>query len=126
MCVHQRFLLTKFLCIRITSSDELIKPSQLLHMATGFLCLDLLFPNILLFFGQFQTLSLLLSIILRAMLSTRRPHFDSEEGYDGRSRTWEPLLNPQSTQPSVSTKGDGRGTHSDIWSSRIREKVSCF
>ncbi|KAG2719415.1 hypothetical protein I3843_03G256000 [Carya illinoinensis] len=69
-----------------------------------------------------QTLSLLLSIILRAMLSTRRPHFDSEEGYDGRSRTWEPLLNPQSTQPSVSTKGDGRGTHSDIWSSRIREK----
>lgn len=84
------------------------------------------FPNILLLFIQFQALSLLLSIILRAMLSTRRPDFDSEDAYDGRGRTWEPLLNPQSTPPSVSTKGDGRGTHSDLWSLRIREKVSCF
>ncbi|KAK9993236.1 hypothetical protein SO802_022939 [Lithocarpus litseifolius] len=69
-----------------------------------------------------QALSLLLSIVLRAMVSTRRTDFDSEDGYDGRGRKWEPLLNPQSSQPSGSTKGDGRGTQSDIWSTRIREK----
>ena len=58
------------------------------------------------------------------MVSTQRIDFDSEDGYDGRSRTWEPLLNSQSSQPSGTTKGDGRGTQSDIWSTRIREKVS--
>lgn len=69
-----------------------------------------------------QALSVLLSIILRAMVSTRRTDIEYEGDYDGRGRTWEPLLNPQSSQPSGSTKTDGRGTHSDIWSIRIREK----
>jgi hypothetical protein len=69
-----------------------------------------------------QALSLLLSVVLRAMVSTRRTNFDSEDDCEGRGRTWEPLLNPQSSQPSASTKGDGRGSQSDIWSSRIREK----
>jgi len=57
------------------------------------------------------------------MVSTQRTDFDSEDGYDGRGRTWEPLLNSQSSQLSGSTKGDGRGTQSDMWSTRIREKV---
>lgn len=60
------------------------------------------------------------------MVSTRRTNFDSEDDCEGRGRTWEPLLNPQSSQPSASTKGDGRGSQSDIWSSRIREKVFFF
>ncbi|PRQ25616.1 hypothetical protein RchiOBHm_Chr6g0285581 [Rosa chinensis] len=69
-----------------------------------------------------QALSLLLAIILRGMISTHKPDYDVEDEYDARSRTWEPLLNQQSSQASGSTKGDGRGTHSDIWSSRIRDK----
>ncbi|XP_065875398.1 tetraspanin-20-like isoform X2 [Euphorbia lathyris] len=63
-----------------------------------------------------QALSILLAIILRAMVSTQRTDSEFEDDYEnGRGRTWEPLLN-QSGQPS------GSGTHSDIWSSRIREK----
>ncbi|XP_024018428.1 tetraspanin-18 [Morus notabilis] len=72
-----------------------------------------------------QALSLLLAIILRAMVSTvssQRVDDDLEDDYNGRGRTWEPLLNPQSSQGSGSTRGDGRGNHSDIWSSRIRDK----
>ncbi|KAL5859951.1 hypothetical protein ACOSQ4_001247 [Xanthoceras sorbifolium] len=62
-----------------------------------------------------QALSLLLAIVLRAMVSTRRTDLDGEDDYEiGRGRR-EPLLNPQSNQTSGST-------HSDIWSSRIREK----
>ncbi|KAJ4728377.1 putative Tetraspanin family protein [Melia azedarach] len=63
-----------------------------------------------------QALSLLLAIILRAMVSTQRTNFDEEDNYENaRGRTWEPLLNQQQSQTSGST-------HSDIWSSRIREK----
>ena len=70
-----------------------------------------------------QALSLLLSVTLRGMLSTRKPDYDVEDDSDARARTREPLLNQKLNQASGSTKGDGRGTHSDIWSSRIREKV---
>ena len=61
------------------------------------------------------------------MVSARRRDIDNEDDYDYesiRGRTWEPLLNPQSIQTSTSAEGDGRGTHSDIRGSRIREKVS--
>lgn len=78
------------------------------------------------FFLQCQALSLLLAMILRCMVSTRKADYDVEDEYDARSRTREPLLNQQSSQASGSTKGDGRGTHSDIWSSRIRDKVFCW
>lgn len=78
------------------------------------------------FLSQLQALSLLLSIVLRAMVSTRRADYDGEDDYDGRARIREPLLNPQLSQASGSTKGDGRGIHSDIWSSRIRDKVFCL
>ncbi|KAF7818500.1 tetraspanin-18-like isoform X1 [Senna tora] len=69
-----------------------------------------------------QALSLLLALNLRATVSTRRTDSDDEDEYDFRSRTRDPLLNHQSGQSSGSTKGDNRGTLSDIWSSRIREK----
>ncbi|TKY52808.1 Tetraspanin-18 protein [Spatholobus suberectus] len=69
-----------------------------------------------------QALSLLLALILRATVSSRREGFDYEDEYDVRGINWEPLLNPQSGQPSGSSKGDNRGSHSDIWSSRMREK----
>ncbi|XWS76153.1 hypothetical protein CRYUN_Cryun01aG0152000 [Craigia yunnanensis] len=69
-----------------------------------------------------KALSLLVAIILRAMVSARRD-VDNKDDYENiRGRTWEPLLNPQSSHTSTSAKGDGRGTHSDIWGSRIREK----
>lgn len=69
-----------------------------------------------------QAVSLLLALILRATVSSRRADFDYEDEYDVRARSWEPLLNPQSGQPSGSSKVDNRGNHSDIWSSRMREK----
>lgn len=72
---------------------------------------------------QPQALALLLALILRATVSTRATDFDYEDECDARGRSWEPLLNPQSGQPSGSGKVDNRGNHSDIWSSRMREKV---
>lgn len=62
-----------------------------------------------------QALSLLLSMVLRAMVSTRRTDFEGEDDYEIARGRREPLLNSQSNQTSGST-------HSDIWSSRIREK----
>uniref|UniRef100_A0A803PGD0 Uncharacterized protein n=1 Tax=Cannabis sativa TaxID=3483 RepID=A0A803PGD0_CANSA len=69
-----------------------------------------------------QALSLLLAIILRAMVSTRKADDDLEDDYDVRGRTREPLLNSQSRQASGSSKVDGRGSHSDTWSLRMRDK----
>ncbi|KAK7279468.1 hypothetical protein RJT34_24521 [Clitoria ternatea] len=70
-----------------------------------------------------QALSLLLALILRATVSARRADVDYGDEYDARGRSWEPLLNPQSGQPSAAaSKADTRGNHSDIWSSRMREK----
>lgn len=75
-------------------------------------------------FFQPQALSLLVALILRATVSTRRADFDDEEEYDVRGRSREPLLNHQSGQTSGISKGDIRGNLSDVWSSRMREKVS--
>ncbi|OMO97834.1 Tetraspanin/Peripherin, partial [Corchorus capsularis] len=66
-----------------------------------------------------QALALLVAIILRAMVSSGRRHVDNEDDYENLRG---PLLNSQSGNSSTSAKGDGRGTHSDIWGSRIREK----
>ncbi|PRQ56671.1 hypothetical protein RchiOBHm_Chr1g0339871 [Rosa chinensis] len=70
-----------------------------------------------------KALSLLLVIILRGMIYTHKADYGIEDEYDTRGRTWEPLLNQQTSQASGSTKGDGRVTHSNIWSSRIGDKV---
>ncbi|WRX09804.1 Tetraspanin/Peripherin - like 3 [Theobroma cacao] len=70
-----------------------------------------------------KALSLLVAIILRAMVSSGRRDIDNEDDYENiRGRTWKPLLNSQSSHTSTSAKTDGKGTHSDIWGSRIREK----
>ncbi|OWM80000.1 hypothetical protein CDL15_Pgr009978 [Punica granatum] len=62
-----------------------------------------------------QALSLLLSFVLRALVSPRRGEFDYEDDCENtRSRTREPLLNSQLGQTSA-----GR---SDLWSSLVREK----
>ncbi|GMI73523.1 hypothetical protein like AT2G20230 [Hibiscus trionum] len=65
-----------------------------------------------------QALALLVAIILRAMVSSRRVDIDEDDDYESNRG---PLLNPQSSHTS-SAKGDGREPHSDIWGSRIREK----
>ncbi|XP_057964820.1 tetraspanin-18-like isoform X2 [Malania oleifera] len=70
-----------------------------------------------------QALSLLLAMILRAMVSSYRADYDSDEDCAVvRGRAWEPLLHAQLGQSSGSIKGDGKTAHSDIWSSRMREK----
>ncbi|KAE8660386.1 Tetraspanin-18 [Hibiscus syriacus] len=66
-----------------------------------------------------QALALLVAIILRAMVSSRRMGIDDEYDYESIRG---PLLNPQSSHTSATSKGDGREPHSDIWGSRIREK----
>ncbi|KAK8541563.1 hypothetical protein V6N13_137829 [Hibiscus sabdariffa] len=70
-----------------------------------------------------QALSLLVAVILRSMVSVRRGNIDDEDDNENiRGRTHEPLLNSKSNHTSTSAKGDGSGTHSDFWGSRIREK----
>ncbi|KAK9053534.1 hypothetical protein SSX86_024608 [Deinandra increscens subsp. villosa] len=68
-----------------------------------------------------QVLCLLLAVVLGMMASSQKKDDDLEEG-SGRGRAWEPLLNSQSSQASGSTSADGKSFHSDIWSSRMREK----
>ena len=58
------------------------------------------------------------------MVSTRKTDDDREDDFDVRGRTREPLLNSQAGQASGSAKVDGRGTHSDTWSLRVRDKVT--
>ncbi|KAI3990791.1 hypothetical protein MKX01_011699 [Papaver californicum] len=72
-----------------------------------------------------QALSLLVSLVLRAMVSTRDPDdYESDDDYVAvRGRTFEPLLSQQRSHNSGSTSTDTKGTHSDIWRNRIREKV---
>ncbi|XP_021722117.1 tetraspanin-18-like isoform X2 [Chenopodium quinoa] len=72
-------------------------------------------------FLSVQALSVLLSLVLRAMIHTPREDSDVEDGNAaGRDRIREPLLYSQSNQSSL--KGEGKGTFSDIWTTRIRQK----
>lgn len=66
-----------------------------------------------------QAVSLLLAVVLRSMVNLQMKD-DIENDSEERGKVWEPLLNPRVTQASVS--GDGKAFHSDIWSSRMREK----
>ncbi|KAK8496287.1 hypothetical protein V6N12_063860 [Hibiscus sabdariffa] len=68
-----------------------------------------------------QASALLVAIILRAMVSSRRIDMDDEDDYESNRG---PLLNPQSNLTSSSAKGGGCEPHSDIWGSRIREKCT--
>ncbi|MCD7461740.1 hypothetical protein HAX54_047001 [Datura stramonium] len=69
-----------------------------------------------------QAFSLSLAIVLRALVSSLRINHDMEGDYAVIGRTREPLLDPHLSQTSGLAKGDARGGHSDIWSSRMREK----
>ncbi|GAB4830139.1 hypothetical protein Ancab_019780 [Ancistrocladus abbreviatus] len=72
-----------------------------------------------------QALSLLLALILRAMVSTRLVDSFIEEDYAmTRENISEPLLSPQPGQASRSLKDKVRGTLSDIWSARMRQKYA--
>lgn len=65
-------------------------------------------------------------MILRAMVSTRKTDYETEDEYIPAERAREPLLNPQANQTSVSSIGDGKGAYLETWSSRMREKVFFF
>ncbi|XP_047258748.1 tetraspanin-18 [Capsicum annuum] len=69
-----------------------------------------------------QAFSLFLAIVLRALVSSPKINHDMEGDYDAIGRTREPLVDPRLGQISGLAKGDARGCHSDIWSSRMREK----
>ncbi|KAK9733841.1 hypothetical protein RND81_04G096100 [Saponaria officinalis] len=69
-----------------------------------------------------QALSLLLSLVLRAMISTRTDSDVDNDGVADGDGTREPLLNSQSNQSARLTKNDGKGTLSDIWATRMRHK----
>ena len=64
-------------------------------------------------------------MILRAMVTTRKTDYDIEDDY-ATAGTREPLLNPQLSQTSGSSKGDGKGAYVETWSSRMRDKVFYF
>ncbi|KAL1330050.1 hypothetical protein HN51_047215 [Arachis hypogaea] len=65
-----------------------------------------------------QASSLLMALVLRASVSSRSDDSAYEDEYDARV----PLVSPKSSQASGSSKFDNRANHSDIWSSRMREK----
>ncbi|KAI0500449.1 hypothetical protein KFK09_018661 [Dendrobium nobile] len=60
-----------------------------------------------------QALSLLLAVLIRAMIPSRSMDYDSDEDYFVIRR---PLLNQQGGHGTTS------GFHSDIWSSRMKQK----
>ncbi|XP_072967701.1 tetraspanin-18 [Typha angustifolia] len=66
-----------------------------------------------------QGFSLFFATVLRSMVSTRRVDYDSDEDFVVIRR---PLLNPQGVTPYATTSVDNKGFHSDIWSSRMRQK----
>ncbi|KAJ6798704.1 tetraspanin-18 [Iris pallida] len=66
-----------------------------------------------------QALSLLLSVVLRAMVSKRRLDYDSDDDFLVIRR---PLINPEGGPTYVATAVDSTGHHSDFWSSRMRQK----
>lgn len=71
-----------------------------------------------------QALSLLLSIILRAMVSSRTEKHDSDDENPVRGGSWPPLINSQGGQASALTSTDSKGIRPHTWSTRMRQKVS--
>ncbi|XP_031503369.1 tetraspanin-20 isoform X2 [Nymphaea colorata] len=73
-----------------------------------------------LFVVAIQALSLLLALILRAMVTRRRGHYESDDDdYLVRADYRQPLLG---TQVTASTSMDSKSNRSDAWSTRMREK----
>ncbi|XP_058101354.1 tetraspanin-20-like [Magnolia sinica] len=70
-----------------------------------------------------QALSLLLAMILRAMVTTRRENYDSDDDYAiVRGGSKQPLLNSIGNPNSASTSTENKGINSDTWRMRMREK----
>ncbi|XP_022004039.1 tetraspanin-18 [Helianthus annuus] len=71
-----------------------------------------------------QVVCLLFAVVLRAMVNLQMKLDEDDIEEDGvvRCNAWEPLLNPNVAQTSVSVNVNGKSFHSDIWSSRMREK----
>ncbi|XXG77158.1 hypothetical protein AAC387_Pa08g1365 [Persea americana] len=69
-----------------------------------------------------QALSLLLSIILRAMVSSRIEKLDSDDENPLRGESWQPLINSQGGQTSALTSTDSKGIRPHTWSTRMRQK----
>ncbi|XXG67956.1 hypothetical protein AAC387_Pa06g1175 [Persea americana] len=73
-----------------------------------------------------QALSLLLSMILRAIVSCRTENYDSDDDYAVvRGGSWQPLINPQAGQSchtSGSTSMVGKGIQPNTWNTRMKEK----
>lgn len=65
-----------------------------------------------------QALSLLLALFVRVLIPSRRADYDSDEDFVVIRR---PLLNPQGS-PFTLASVENKGFHSDIWSSRMRQK----
>ncbi|XP_047080805.1 tetraspanin-18-like [Lolium rigidum] len=66
-----------------------------------------------------QALSLLLAMVLRAMVSTSRDDYDSDEDFVVIRR---PLLVAQGAPSYLPTTADPRGVHPQLWSSSMRQK----
>lgn len=74
-----------------------------------------------------QAFSLLLATILRAMVSTRRPAYDSDDDDDyiaSRANSHQPLLSQGSETPSGPLTGKNTSKSRDAWSRRMREKYA--
>ncbi|KAK1308772.1 Tetraspanin-18 [Acorus calamus] len=67
-----------------------------------------------------QALTLLLALILRAMISSTREEWDSDDDYCVIRR---PLIISGGQNPPL-TSMDAKGIRSDIWSTRMREKYA--
>ncbi|KAG6437933.1 hypothetical protein SASPL_102864 [Salvia splendens] len=82
---------------------------------------NLSYISLILKFGTDYTevLSVLLAVVLRSLVSSQNEDDDLEAEYGFRNSSREPLVSPYSGQASGSARGD-----SDIWSVRMREKVS--
>ena len=71
-----------------------------------------------------QVFSLLLATIFRAMVSTRRPDYDSDDGnyIASRGTSNQPLLSQGSENPFAHVTGKNRSKSRDTWSKQMLEK----
>lgn len=71
-----------------------------------------------------QALALLMAVILRALASSAKREYDSDDDYLAPRTSRQPLINRQTTAGAgtAGTGSDGRPARSDAWSTRMREK----
>eukprot|EP01018_Ginkgo_biloba_P009461 Gb_15223 [translate_table: standard] len=75
----------------------------------------------------FVTLSLLLAMILRAMVSPRKTDYDSDgDNFPPRVGSRYPLLNHQGAQGPSAVLAENRSNRADAWSTRMRQKYGLY